>query len=273
MQQLVPCAVGIGAAQRQLLGQLLQRDGGVRRQNVRRNLPDQHRAAAEVLADEAELLQQRQVVQHGGIALRLQLHRFRRQQRLGHQGLAVGLQHVEPQPLVGGVLVDEPHGFVLVLADDVGFQHLAHHAPRRFLHRLHGLLFRLLRHGDGLLRRCFRYCDCLRFDGFFCQCLCLYRWCDLIGAARQGRGCYDGLLRLRHIPDVDRLGAVGPLGHGGHAVPDDVFRGRGGAFGQEATQRLFLLRRGGSLLLKLLRRHFPKKFRCIIGLFGGLFGV
>ena len=30
-----------------------------------------------------------------------------------------------------GVLVDEPDGFVLVLADDVGIEHLARDAPRR----------------------------------------------------------------------------------------------------------------------------------------------
>ena len=61
-----------------------------------------------------------------------------------------GFQRIEPQPLMGGVLIDEPDGIVVVLADDIGFQHLAHHAPGRFFYRLQRLLLRLT--GQGYLR-------------------------------------------------------------------------------------------------------------------------
>ena len=214
-------------------------------------------------------MQQRQIFQHGGIALRLQLHRYRRQQGLGHQGLGVGLQGVEPQPLVGGMLVDEPHGVLVILADDIGFQHLAHHAPRCFPHRLHGLLHRFHRHIQRLLNgrfspRCFRLGPGRR---------CLFRRGDLIGAARQGRCRDEGLILRGHIPDIDGLSAVRPLRHCRDTVPDEVFRGRSGRPGREAPQRFFLLRRRGCSGLELLRRHFPEKFRFITGLLGGLFGV
>ena len=46
---------------------------------------------------------------------------------------------------MGGVLVDEPHVLLPVLADNIGFQHLSGDAPRRLADGF------LLRHGQLLL--------------------------------------------------------------------------------------------------------------------------
>ena len=167
------------------------------------------------------------------------------------------------------MLVDEPHGVLVILADDIGFQHLAHHAPRCFPHRLHGLLHRFRRHIQRLLNgrfspRCFRPGPGRR---------CLFRRGDLIGAARQGRCRDEGLILRGHIPDIDGLSAVRTLRHCRDTVPDEVFRGRSDRPAREAPQRFFLLHRRGCSGLELLCRHFPEKFRFITGLLGGLFGV
>ena len=167
------------------------------------------------------------------------------------------------------MLVDEPHGVVVILADDVGFQHLAHHAPRCFPLRLHSLLHRFRWHIQRLLNRRFSPRRFRLGPGR----RGLFRWGDLIGTARQGRGRDDGPILRGHIPDIDGPGAVRPLRHRRDAVPDEVFRGRSDRPCREAPQRFFLLCCRGGSGFELLRRHFLEKFRYITGLFGGLFSV
>ena len=113
----------------ELGGALLQRGGGVRGVDVRGQLPEEHRAVAEVLAGEAQPFQKGQVFQDGGGVLPAQLHGDGGKQRLTHGGLLGGLQPVKIDALVGRVLVDEVDAAVLALADDVGVQDLPGDAP------------------------------------------------------------------------------------------------------------------------------------------------
>ena len=89
--------------------------------------------------------------------LRRQPQDLRRQQLLHHHRLLMGPQPVEVDPLVGGVLVDEPH-IRPVLGHDVGPQHLPGKAPRGWFLRQQGILPRLLFVGrrQGQSRRLLR---------------------------------------------------------------------------------------------------------------------
>ena len=146
----------------------------------------------------------------------------------------MGFERVEADPLVGGVLVDKIHAALLVLADDVGFQHLTGNAPGRFLLCLDAhLLRRGVRQGDlpGGFRR-----------------LCLFRRrCDFIVHACFGSGRGKGLpllpYRIAEIQGVNR-GFDGRCGR------------RHGRTGGVGAQRLALR----------LRRFFPKRLRrhCLI---------
>ena len=235
MVELVPGAGGIGPSQSQLLRQLLQCGGGVLRPDVGGDLPGQHRAAAEVLAHKAELLQHGEIFQGGLIAVAVQIHRQRRQQRLGHQGLGAGLQRVKADPLVGGVFIDEPHVAVAVLADDIGLQHLARDAPGRLARRLHGLLNDLRLH------------DLLNDLRLFFPHGSGRRRGDVPGdlpAAADGGGGEGAIGLLHHVPGVDRLPHRGAR--------------RAGLFGIGCRRRGRKGRTGfgpGGFLPKLRRRH------------------
>ena len=129
LQETVPGGIGVGPAQAQVLGQLLQGGGGVLRANVRGNFTHQQGACAEILTGEAELLQKGEAGQGGIVGIRLQVHRQGLQQELAHRRLPALLQGVEAQALVGGVLVDEPEIFAFILANYIGIQGLAYQAP------------------------------------------------------------------------------------------------------------------------------------------------
>ena len=118
MQQALPLFGG-GPAGPQLFRQLLQRGGGIRRVHIRRDLPHQDGAVAEILAGKAQLLQGLQVLQQQRRVLTAQLRRHRLEQRLAHGRLLGCLEPVEVHPLVGGVFVDEPDAALPALADDV----------------------------------------------------------------------------------------------------------------------------------------------------------
>ena len=145
MQQLVSRSVGVCPLQKQLAGQLLQRGGSVLRPYVVGDLPHQHGAVPEVLAQKAVARQHVQLLQHRAVLLSGQRHGGGGHQLLGHGRHGVRLQRIEADTLVGGVLVDEPHVLLPVLADNIGFQHLSGDAPRRLADGF------LLRHGQLLL--------------------------------------------------------------------------------------------------------------------------
>ena len=148
MEQILP-PLRRGAPGAELPGDLLQGGGHVPGVQIRRDLPDQHGSAAKILAGKTELLQQGQVLQQQRPVLPAQLHGGGGQQGLAHGGLQGGFQPVEVHPLVGGVLVDEPHAAVSALADDVGPQQLSGDAPGGLSGGLQGLLSRHLRLGNG----------------------------------------------------------------------------------------------------------------------------
>ena len=95
------------------------------------DLPHQHGAVPEVLAQKAVARQHVQLLQHRAVLLGGQRHGGGGHQLLGHGRHGVRLQRIEADALVGGVLVDEPHVLLPVLADNIGFQHLPGDAPRR----------------------------------------------------------------------------------------------------------------------------------------------
>ena len=113
------------------LGQLPQRALHVRRVHIVRGLPHQQRPGAELLHAEAELVQQRLVLQQHGALLRREPQHRRGQQGLDHGGVALRLHAVEVQPFMGGVLVQEEN-FLPLLHHDVGVEHLPGHFPGRF---------------------------------------------------------------------------------------------------------------------------------------------
>ena len=129
VEQGVPGGVRIGgAAGEQLSRQLPQHVGDLPGGHVAGGGPDDQRPAAEVLRLKAEPLQQGQLGQQRRPLLRRRGEHHRLQQGLHHGLVALGLQAVEVEPLVGGVLVDEEH-LVPLLHDDVGVEHLPRHAP------------------------------------------------------------------------------------------------------------------------------------------------
>ena len=172
MQKALPLFSG-GATGPQLFRELLQRGGGVRRVNVRRDLPHQDGAVAEILTGKAELLQRLAVFQQQRRVLPAQLRRHGLEQRLAHGRLLGGLQPVKVHPLVGGVLVDEPYAAVFALTDDVGMENLPGDAPGRLLRRFDGLLLRQVQRllpGDSRYkgpRHFFRFLPfrCFHFPG------------------------------------------------------------------------------------------------------------
>ena len=161
---------------------------------------------------------------------------------------------------MGGVLVDEPHVPFRVLADDIGLQHLARHAP--------GLLRRggALRHGDLLLLRLRgrgRGGRRLRsFRRFLRRCADLRR-CDVIHHARRGRR-RKRLVRLRrHIPNGHRRcgrhrDRRGPYRRRRHYRP---CRGRADGLPRGQHRRL----------RRLWRIRSFQEFLCRHGLIEGLF--
>ena len=178
MQQCLPLFVQIPACA-EILCKFLQRGGGVRRVQIRRDLPHQNCAVTKILTAEAELFQQLQIVQQQGGVLLAGFHGDGLQKGLPHGRLLGGHQPVKVHPLMGGVLVDEPEGLRVILADNVSVQDFSGNAPRgclrqhRFLPRqFHGSLLgrdggngrnkglrgrggfhRLFRHGNHRLRR------------------------------------------------------------------------------------------------------------------------
>ena len=244
MQQLIADTLGVDAAQQQLLRQLLQRGGGITCANIGRHFTHQHRAAAEVLAIKAEAAQRIQMLQHGTVLICRQRHRQRCQQQLAHQGVRVRLQRIEAQALVGGVLIHQPQIFLLILADDIGTQHFAHHPPRRSLF-LQGLLDRLGLYRDesgNFLHH--RGSDGLFFHfgaqrATFCHRSCLFL--HFVG---------NGSLFLHRLPRLHIL-------H--RAVKRFLLRHRDGGDGAGGiairAEGLFLLGFGRGSFLILLHRH------------------
>ena len=208
MQQALPLFRG-GAAGPQLFRELLQRGGGIRRVNVRRDLPHQDGAVAEILAGKAEPLQRLPVLQQQRRVLPAQLRRHRLEQGLAHGRLLGGLQPVKVHPLMGGVLVDEPDAAVFALTDDVGVEHLPGDAPGGLLRRLDGLLLRQVQRllpGNGRHegpRRLFRFLRSRR--------------CRFPGRLRHGGGrLADG--HLFHRPEGRPVGLLflGAVSHPRH---------------------------------------------------------
>ena len=223
MQKLLPFFIqGPAAAQRS--GKLLQCGGGLPGVQICRNLPDQNRAAAEILAGKAQLLQQRQIVQHRRRVLPAQLRNGGLQQHLPHGRRPGCLQPVKVDPLMGGVLVNEPHAPLLALAHDVGAQHLSGDPPGRLLPEgLHGLLLRQLpalpgNRGDKRL---------FRLTGRRSLCLC---WASrLCWAGHRCRRPSQGAARIPEPPIAGgRRGAVRHTGRGAPlAVPGGPRRAPG----------------------------------------------
>ena len=189
VQQLIAEGGLVGGVEQQLVRQLLQSGGRVLRAQVSGYLTHQHGAVAEVLAEKAALLQKGQVVQHGGVFLTGEAHRRRGEERLRHGRRGALLEGVEAQALMGGVLVDEPEAARAVLADDIGAQHLAHHAP--------GLFRRgsALGHGQLLLLRL--RCWLRLFFHRGGDSLLPHRRRDVIDPPGGSRGG-EGLVRLAH---------------------------------------------------------------------------
>ena len=77
----------------------------------------------------------------GGVLLPGQLHRQRGEKLLPHDRFRVGLQPVEIDPLMCGVLINEPH-ILPILGDDIGMEHLPGKPPRGGSRREGGLLLR-----------------------------------------------------------------------------------------------------------------------------------
>ena len=178
MQQRLPLFVQIPACA-EILCKFLQRGGGVRRVQIRRDLPHQNCAVTKILTAEAELFQQLQIVQQQGGVLLAGFHGDGLQKGLPHGRLLGGHQPVKVHPLMGGVLVDEPEGLCVILADDVSIQDFPGDTPRGCLRQhcflprqFHGSLLgrdggngrnkglrgrggfhRLFRHGNHRLRR------------------------------------------------------------------------------------------------------------------------
>ena len=169
MQQPLPLFRG-RAAGPQLFRELLQRGGGIRRVDVRRDLPHQDGAVAEILAGKAESLQKFQIFQQQRRVLPAQLRRHGLKQGLPHGRLLSGLQTVKVYPLMGGVFVDEPDAAVFAFTDNIRMEHLSGHAPRRFLRRLDGLLLRQVQRllpGNGRHKGPRRLFCLLRFRRLF----------------------------------------------------------------------------------------------------------
>ena len=76
-------------------------------------------------------------------SLGVQAHGDGRQQGLADDGLLIGLQLVEQDPLVGSVLVDEER-LIPLLDQDIGPVQLANHPPGDFLRHIQHSLFRFL---------------------------------------------------------------------------------------------------------------------------------
>ena len=167
MEQFVPGGAGVGGAGgEQLLGDLGEGGLDVPRVHVEGGLADHQGPAAEVLHPEAELLQQGEAGEQGGVLLRVQAAHHGGEEGLGHGVVPRRLHPVKVHPLMGGVLVDE-QDLVPLLHDDVGVQHLPGQPPGedlRFRLRLR-LCFRLRRGGGRGHRLPLRY-------GFRGNCLC-----------------------------------------------------------------------------------------------------
>ena len=157
MQQRVARGGGVGGVGGdELVGELFERGDGVAAVDIGGDGAQDQAPAAELLALKAEFAQKVQIRRKRAVLLGGELRHEGSEQGLTHQRLLVGLHAVEIHALVRGVLVDEPDVFILVLADDVGVEHLARDAPRRGgrgnKRRLLGLGLFLLRggkHGDG----------------------------------------------------------------------------------------------------------------------------
>ena len=108
MEQFVPGGAGVGGAGgEQLLGDLGEGGLDVPRVHVEGGLADHQGPAAEVLHPEAELLQQGEVGEQGGVLLRVQAAHHGGEEGLGHGVVPRRLHPVKVHPLMGGVLVDE----------------------------------------------------------------------------------------------------------------------------------------------------------------------
>ena len=182
---------------------------------------------------------------------------------------------------MGGVLVDEPHVLLPVLADDVGFQHLAGNAPRRLaaVRRLRHLQLLLdgsgLRRGKGrIVRACrlrhrsggyrLRFGSSLLTDGAILRCV---RRRNAVDNALPPAGGGEGFPGLRcgvpHLPYVTlrRSGGLYRFAwrlhrrHGGRKTVDGGTVGSGGADGPAADKRQLHALRGGSRLPELPGRH------------------
>ena len=168
MQQRVARGGGVGGVGGdELVGKLFERGDGVAAVDIGGDGAQDQAPAAELLALKAEFAQKVQIRRERAVFLGGELRHEGSEQGLTHQWLLVGLHAVEIHALVRGVLVDEPDVFILVLADDVGVEHLTRDAPRR---GGRGNERRLLDLGLFLLRRG-KYGDGGRFRLGLCRSL------------------------------------------------------------------------------------------------------
>ena len=220
MVEVLP-ALRQGLPGAEVLGKLLQRGGGVLRVDLRGHLPHQEGTVSKVLAGKAQGLQQLQVFQEQGAVLLGELCRNGPQEGLAHRRGVRGHEAVKIDALVGGVLVDQIDFSALALTDDVGAQHLTHHAPGSLLSFEQGLLTGKLQLflGDGGDKGLFGL-GFFRDRGGFHFRIGADRRGSRLGndrrrrRAKGGLGLVNGLfLHIRNLRRALPLGIVSRTGH------------------------------------------------------------